>query len=202
LTDIFLVPSLAGLLNKAREGFIMGTVAARGTSRQNEFDVVAEPFLQREGLPFAEVLDAASIRRVFREEEALFGQDDLFSTEIVLWATKAAKGSPHRYTFNYDAMRSDNGGRQMKNVWRIRAVGRAEKAHGKHPTQKPVALIDRCLRASTQPGDRVLDPFAGSASAGIAALQLGRTFTGCERERGFIDIAVRRLAVADAALPG
>ncbi|MGH8537069.1 MAG: DNA-methyltransferase [Gammaproteobacteria bacterium] len=123
------------------------------------------------------------------------------ATEIVLWATKAAKGSPHRYTFNYAAMRSDNGGRQMKNVWRIPAVGRAEKVHGKHPTQKPVALIDRCLRASTQPGERVLDPFAGSASAGIAALQLGRTFTGCERDSGFIDIAVRRLAVADAALP-
>ena len=123
------------------------------------------------------------------------------ATEIVLWATKAAKGSRDRYTFNYAAMRSDNGGRQMKNVWRIPAVGRAEKVHGKHPTQKPVALIDRCLRASTRPGDRVLDPFAGSASAGIAALQLGRTFTGCERERGFIDIAVRRLTVADAALP-
>ncbi len=123
------------------------------------------------------------------------------ATEIVLWATKATKGSRDRYTFNYDAMRTENGGRQMKNVWRIRAVGRAEKVHGKHPTQKPVALIDRCLRASTLPGDRVLDPFAGSASAGIAALQRGRTFTGCERDRGFIDIAVRRLTVADAALP-
>ena len=64
----------------------MSTVAARGTSHKNGFDAVAEPFLQEEGLPFAEVLDAASIQRIFREADALFGQDDIFSTEIVLWA--------------------------------------------------------------------------------------------------------------------
>ena len=64
----------------------MGTVAAPRTGYQNEFDAVAEPFVQGEGLPFAEVLDAESIRRVFREEKALFGQKDIFSTDIVLWA--------------------------------------------------------------------------------------------------------------------
>ena len=64
----------------------MSTVAARGTGHKNGFDAVADPFLQEEGLPFAEVLDAASIQRIFREEDALFGQDDIFSTEIVLWA--------------------------------------------------------------------------------------------------------------------
>jgi hypothetical protein len=74
------------LLNKAREGFIMATVTARGTSDQNTFHAVAEPFLRGEGLPFADVLDAGLIQRIFREEDALFGQDDLFSTDIVLWA--------------------------------------------------------------------------------------------------------------------
>ena len=64
----------------------MVTVAARETSHKNNFCAVAEPFLQTEGLPFAEVLDAESIQRVFREENALFGQDDIFSTDIVLWA--------------------------------------------------------------------------------------------------------------------
>jgi len=53
---------------------------------KNTFSVIADSFLDDPGLPFASVLDAAAIRRVFREEEALFGQDDLFSTEIVLWA--------------------------------------------------------------------------------------------------------------------
>ena len=64
----------------------MATVAARRTGHKNRFSAVAEPFLQGQGLPFSEVLDAASIQRVFIEEEALFGQQDIFSTDIVLWA--------------------------------------------------------------------------------------------------------------------
>ena len=64
----------------------MRMIAARGTSHKNEFDTIAESFLQNEGLPFAKVLDAATIERIFREENALFGQDDIFSTHIVLWA--------------------------------------------------------------------------------------------------------------------
>ncbi|MCK5804524.1 MAG: IS4 family transposase [Lentisphaeria bacterium] len=64
----------------------MVTIPAHGTSRQNPFSTVANPFLQNEGLPFADTLDAESIQRVFRDEDALFGEDDLFSTPIVLWA--------------------------------------------------------------------------------------------------------------------
>jgi hypothetical protein len=82
----FLMPSLAWFSNKAREGYIMATVAAHRTNHKNEFDAVAEPFLQGEGLPFTDVLDAESIQRVFCEEDALFGRDDIFSTDIVLWA--------------------------------------------------------------------------------------------------------------------
>lgn len=116
------------------------------------------------------------------------------STEVVLWATKAKKGSKHRYTFNYDAMREENGGKQMKTVWRIAAAGKNEKLYGKHPTQKPIALIDRCLRASTNPGDLVLDPFAGSGATGVAALRLDRRFIGCERETEFAELMSKRLA--------
>jgi hypothetical protein len=64
----------------------MARIATQPTDFQNDFDVIANPFLQETGLPFASVLDAESIRQVFREEEAFFGQDDIFSTEIVLWA--------------------------------------------------------------------------------------------------------------------
>ena len=49
------------------------------------------------------------------------------STEVVLWASKAAKGSKHRYVFNYDEMRAENGGKQMQTVWKFGAAGRAEK---------------------------------------------------------------------------
>jgi len=83
---MFIVPSLAWLPNEAREGFIMATIAIHHTGHKNGFDAVAEPFLQGEGLPFTDVLDAESIQRVFSEEDALFGQENIFSTQIVLWA--------------------------------------------------------------------------------------------------------------------
>lgn len=115
------------------------------------------------------------------------------STETLLWATKAPKGSKHKYTFNYQEMKAENGGKQMKTVWKFPAAGRDEKVHGKHPTQKPVALIDRCLRASTMPGDLVLDPFAGTAATGVAALKCGRSFVGIERDDSFAQIGSLRL---------
>ena len=64
----------------------MITVATPRRRNKNEFDAVAVPFFQGEGLPFADVLNAEWIERVFREENALFGQSDIFSTQIVLWA--------------------------------------------------------------------------------------------------------------------
>lgn len=120
------------------------------------------------------------------------------STELLLWATKARKGSKDRHTFNYDEMREINGGKQMKNVWEFPAAGQDEKTFGKHPTQKPVALIDRCLRASTNPGELVLDPFAGSGATGVAALKLGRSFIGCEMDQEFVALIRKRLDNADS----
>ena len=123
------------------------------------------------------------------------------STEVLLWATKAPKGSKHRHTFNYDEMRAENGGKQMKTVWQFLPPGRDEKRHGKHPTQKPVALIDRCIRASTNPGDVVLDPFAGTAATGVAALKNGRSFVGIEQDFEFAEIGMKRLMEMDVSSP-
>ena len=116
------------------------------------------------------------------------------STETILWATKAPKGSKDKYTFHYKEMKAENDGKQMKTVWRFPSAGRDEKAYGKHPTQKPVALIERCLRASTNPGDLVLDPFAGSGSTGVAALGLKRRFIGCDREEDYVRLMMSRLS--------
>ena len=121
------------------------------------------------------------------------------STETVLWATKAPKGSNHRYKFDYEAMKAENGGKQMKSVWRFPAAGKDEKTFGKHPTQKPVALIERCLRASTDEGDVVFDPFAGSGATGVAAMRLGRRFVGCERDKEYVDLTVKRLTALDSS---
>ena len=115
------------------------------------------------------------------------------ATEILLWATKAKKGGKDKHTFHYDAMRRENGGKQMKNVWRMNSVSAAEKEYGKHPTQKPVALIARCLRASTDPGDTIFDPFAGASTTGVAALTLDRKFIGCESSPEYAELGRKRL---------
>ena len=62
------------------------TLTPNPTASNHSFDAVAEPFLQADGLPFADALSAESIEQVFRDRDALFGQDDIFSTPIVLWA--------------------------------------------------------------------------------------------------------------------
>ncbi len=112
------------------------------------------------------------------------------STETILWAAKNEKS---RHTFNYAAMREANAGRQMKSVWRMKVPSGAERRHGRHPTQKPLELIERCLLASTNPGDLVLDPFLGSGTTGVAAARLGRRFVGIEMSAAFLETARKRV---------
>lgn len=112
-----------------------------------------------------------------------------FSTELVIWARKHEK-KPHK--FNYETMKQINGGSQMTDVWRIPAVGMWEKTCGKHPTQKPLRLLYRIVLASTNEGDTILDPFAGSSTTGIAANLLGRKFIGIEQDYSFIELSKRR----------
>lgn len=81
----------------------------------------------------------------------------------------------------------------MKTVWQVKAPSKAEKLHGSHPTQKPLALIDRCLRASSCPGDLVLDPFMGSGTTGVAAVSLGRKFIGIEKDSAYRRLSVNRI---------
>ena len=111
------------------------------------------------------------------------------STEIVVWARKSKK-VPHY--FNYDLMHRLAGGRQMTDVWRMPAIAPWEKTCGKHPTQKPLALAARAILASTRIGARILDPFTGSSTTGIAANLLGRSFVGIESKKAYLDMSVRR----------
>ncbi len=61
-----------------------------------------------------------------------------------------------------------------------------------HPTQKPVDIMDWCIRKCGMP-DSVLDPFMGSGTTGVACAQLGRKFIGIEIERKYFDIACERI---------
>ena len=113
------------------------------------------------------------------------------STETLMWAAKHAKS---KHVFNYHDMRTQNDGKQMKTVWRIKPPSKTEKAFGKHPTQKPLELLERIILASTRPEDLILDPFAGSSTTGVAALLTKRKFVGCELEEEFISLSEKRLA--------
>lgn len=112
-----------------------------------------------------------------------------YSTEFVIWARKSEK-KPHY--FNYDLMKQLNDCKQMTDVWRLSAIASWEKSCGKHPTQKPLALLSRIILASTKSGEWVLDPFCGSSTTGIAANLLGRRFLGIDKEEEFLKISKNR----------
>lgn len=112
-----------------------------------------------------------------------------YSTEQIIWARKSEK-VPHY--FNYELMKQINGGKQMKDVWKLPAIAPWEKSCGKHPTQKPLSVLTRLILASTKPNAWILDPFTGSSTTGIAANLANRRFLGIDQEEEFLAISINR----------
>ena len=113
------------------------------------------------------------------------------STETILWAKKDEPRA--RHYFNYQKMKEENGGKQMKDVWTGGLTRASEKKEGKHPTQKPEYLLERIVSASTNEGEIILDPFCGSGTTGVAALRYDRKFIGIDQEETYLEISRRRL---------
>ena len=112
------------------------------------------------------------------------------STELLIWASKSEKS---KHTFNYDAMRKENGGKQMKSVWSFTAPKNSEKTFGKHPTQKPVDLLNRIIKASTNEEDVVLDQFLGSGTTAVSCILNNRKYIGIEKEKEYFELAKKRV---------
>ena len=112
------------------------------------------------------------------------------STETILWAKKDIKKAKHK--FNYELMREMNNNKQMKDVWETSLTKPSEKKCGKHPTQKPIALLEKIILASTDEGDLILDPFNGSGTTGIVANKLNRKYIGIEKEKEYLDLTIKR----------
>ncbi|GAG52733.1 unnamed protein product, partial [marine sediment metagenome] len=95
----------------------------------------------------------------------------------------------------YDAIKNGDWGndfikkpkKQMRSIWAINTPSNGEKKYGKHPTQKPEALLERIIIASSNEGDIVLDPFCGSATTGVVTLRHNRKFVGIELEQEYLD---------------
>ena len=81
------------------------------------------------------------------------------------------------------------------NVWDFPRVRYRMEEYEKHPTQKPIALLERIVRASSNPGDLVLDPFAGTFTTCFVAKKLGRQSIGIEIEEDYVKIGLRRLQI-------
>ena len=88
-------------------------------------------------------------------------------------------------------------GKQMRSVWAINTPRKIEKTFGKHPTQKSSELLKRIVLASTNEGNVVLDPFAGSSTTGLAAYYFGRKFVGIDNEKEYLDLSIKRFKELD-----
>jgi site-specific DNA-methyltransferase (adenine-specific) len=111
------------------------------------------------------------------------------STEQIIWARKNEKKAHY---FDYELMKKLNGNKQMKDVWELPAIAPWEKSCGKHPTQKPLAILTRIILASTKSNAWILDPFSGSSTTGIAANLLNRRFLGIDLQEKFLEISKKR----------
>lgn len=124
--------------------------------------------------------------------------------EFIIWAKPSAES---RYAFNHHLMKTFNSGKQLGSMWSIPACTGRERlkdAAGRklHPTQKPEALLQRVILASSQPGDVVLDPFLGSGTTAVVAARFHRRWLGIEREAAYIQAAELRLDRTQPLLVG
>jgi DNA modification methylase len=95
----------------------------------------------------------------------------------------------------YGALMNPNG-KNKRDVWTIKA----EKQRGSHSAVMPVELAEICIRAGSESGDVVLDPFCGTGTAGVAAMKHGRRFVGVELLKEFVDETNHRLQATEGEL--
>ena len=101
----------------------------------------------------------------------------------------------------YNDKRANPAGKTWDDVWEIpRLAGTHKERLAGFPTQLPLALLRPVIGCASDSGDLVLDPFAGSGTAGVAALETGRRFLGIEKEARFAERAATRLR--QVARPG
>ena len=122
------------------------------------------------------------------------------SSEFVVWAVKGKK-----WIFNYEELKKinpdkqkDGSNKQMRDVWVFPLVQgkerlRDNKGNTAHPTQKPEAMLERIITASSNKGDIVLDPFMGSGTTAVVAKKLNRKWIGIEQSKTYVRLAEKRI---------
>lgn len=115
------------------------------------------------------------------------------STEHIIWAVNETKKNAKNWIFNYKRLKELNGGVQMRNMWDIPSTPTSEKKHGKHPSQKPIELINRLVVGVSNEGDTIIDPFMGSGTLPVVALMTNRNFIGVDNNKQYCDLALKRI---------
>ncbi|MBS3946836.1 MAG: site-specific DNA-methyltransferase [Dethiobacter sp.] len=87
----------------------------------------------------------------------------------------------------------NNDGKVLHDFVETGVAANGERKYGKHPTQKPVALMEFFIKILSNEGDMILDPFMGSGSTGVAAKKNNRNFTGMELSKNYFQMATRRI---------
>ena len=100
----------------------------------------------------------------------------------------------------YDSYRPNPKGKHPEDWWTIQPIMPSSKERIGYPTQKPLALLNRIIRASSNEGDMVLDPFCGCATACVAAENLGRQWAGIDISPKAGELVMQRLAAGDSAV--
>jgi site-specific DNA-methyltransferase (adenine-specific) len=116
------------------------------------------------------------------------------STEQMIWAVNNNTKKAKNWTFNYSELKKlTENGKQMRNMWDIPMTPLNEKEFGKHPSQKPLQVMDRLIIGCTNNGDLVLDPFCGSGSTLVSAKNNNRHFYGIDSNNEYVKLAQKRL---------
>ncbi len=118
------------------------------------------------------------------------------STEQIIWAVNGTPAKATGWTFNYWDAKEMNGGKQMRNLWEFPVTSKKERAAGKHPSQKPLGLLERAVLLASQPGELLLDPFGGAGTLAVAAARHEREWLLIESVAEYSEIAQRRIADA------
>jgi len=122
------------------------------------------------------------------------------STEQIIWAVNNTPAKAKGWTFNYWKAKGMAGGTQMRNLWypngdlwAVPVVPPRETKYGKHPAQKPLEVTNRLVSIATEPGDLVLDPFAGAGGTALSALRGRRAYVLIESDPKYVCVAHSRV---------
>jgi site-specific DNA-methyltransferase (adenine-specific) len=112
--------------------------------------------------------------------------------KAIVW-DKVRRGTGYHYAASHEFILFFEKGQRQLNSRKHKDVLSVPRIGGEYPTEKPVELLRTLIENSTNPGDVVIDPFCGSGATGVAAVQCGRRFFGCDIEERAVDITRRRL---------